>query len=186
MIRFSFLFLLLTQLSFAHVRTGQFKGHIKLSQQMNQRIFSGKKAFNLSYYLNSAPLNQLLGDYQEVAGFNKFVGGDANGINALLYRVGLDMFCQDVQKICEGTQQANPLGAAVSFEFNQSFIQASKALCEKPQNQVVLTQFYQAVMGLEYPQKDLMAYIDFWHKSPAKVHELCLGVVLNPLFLLER
>lgn len=164
-------------------RPGQFYGWKTLSYNLSSRLYEDPTVFSLAKYLgDDQGLLTLLGGYINVGTEYRFINGDPNGVNTLLYHFVAFQFSKDLNKLCTNEAMSPKLSPLASMVLQD--------LCVWPEinPEVTLENTWDLFFGFDANRDEFKQWKDFFmnEKLTTPLPTLIRSILLNPHFLLEN
>lgn len=176
----------------ASAQTAPYRGYVAVQDILGERLLK-RGPLSLSKYLEPMSPNDvvglltLLGTYAGSSEI-KFINGQPNALNMLLWYLLLSGVSQDVANGCVRSE---------SLDWSPAFARALNAICAWPapeaRDPAVMNAFWHALVSYDAPETELSAWRDFFLNSsftnrPAAeaIPAMVLAALYNPNFLLKR
>jgi hypothetical protein len=171
----------------AYAKSAELKGLEVISTELSARIARAGNRIDLADYLPGDGLNELMGSWEAHGSEHQFRNGLPSPLNMVLYNAVMSELAENIGASCEEAQ----------LDFNETFLQILQDLCSWPastaSNDVVLQQFWIAVMGYGAPEAEFWEWRSFVLRPETRslpaaevVESMTLAITLNPYFLLQQ
>jgi len=170
----------------SEAQTSQFKGWTAISRELSIRVAPAGKPLDLSDFLPSEDMVELLGTWSAFGSEHSFRNGLPNALNLMIWHVTLSGFAKAVGDTCHTPR----------IEFHPRFISTLQKLCTWPsagaKDERVLLDFWMGVMGHNASRQEFEAWRDFIlreyknNRAEETIAAMTLGITMNPHFLLHR
>ncbi len=182
-------------------RPGQYKGFDSVQEQLRQRLFieSFQDRFLLQLVIEDplGSLRPLMGLFIGDSGGNRFVNGEANPMNVLLWSATLERLAALLSQNCdpETPDENSYYPGTLLYDNLRENIRANLAsVCERSATSEHLSDLWISLIGFQADREALTAYVELLETTQQQEnissHDLVKGalfsILMHPEMLLKR